>query len=52
MRSRGIEPAGRAGRWRSGGPGGTSGMLSLDDLRKEFEAGSIDTVVMAFTDMQ
>ena len=34
------------------GPGGTAGMLSLDDLRKEAEAGTIDTVVTAFTDMQ
>jgi glutamine synthetase len=37
---------------RPGGPGGTAGMLSLDDLRGEGEAGSIDTVVAAFTDMQ
>jgi glutamine synthetase len=37
---------------RPGGPGGTAGMLSLDDLRKEAEAGAIDTVVTAFTDMQ
>ena len=37
---------------RPGGPGGTAGMLSLDDLRKEAEAGTIDTVVTAFTDMQ
>ena len=27
-------------------------MLSLDDLRNEIEAGAIDTVVVAFTDMQ
>ena len=27
-------------------------MLSVDDLRKEAEAGAIDTVVTAFTDMQ
>jgi glutamine synthetase len=27
-------------------------MLSLDDLRKEAESGTIDTVVAAFTDMQ
>src|SRR5512143_3706969 len=27
-------------------------MLSLDDLRKQGEAGEIDTVVTAFTDMQ
>ncbi|HUE26355.1 MAG TPA: glutamine synthetase family protein, partial [Solirubrobacteraceae bacterium] len=37
---------------RPGGPGGTAGMLSLDQLRKEAEAGTIDTVVTAFTDMQ
>jgi glutamine synthetase len=37
---------------RPGGPGGTRGMLSLDDLRKEGEDGTIDTVVTAFTDMQ
>jgi glutamine synthetase len=29
-----------------------SGMLSLDELRDEVEAGTIDTVVTAFTDMQ
>ena len=38
-------------RW-PGGPGGTAGMLSIADLRGEAEAGSIDTVVTAFTDMQ
>ena len=37
---------------RPGGPGGDAGMLSLDELRKEAEAGTIDTVVTAFTDMQ
>ncbi|MDP9271713.1 MAG: glutamine synthetase, partial [Chloroflexota bacterium] len=37
---------------RPGGPGGNAGMLSLDELRKEAEAGTIDTVVTAFTDMQ
>jgi glutamine synthetase len=37
---------------RPGGPGGTAGMLSLDDLRKEVAEGTIDTVVTAFTDMQ
>jgi glutamine synthetase len=37
---------------RPGGPGGSAGMLSVDDLRKEGEAGTIDTVVAAFTDMQ
>src|SRR4051812_27070683 len=37
---------------RPGGPGGTGGMLSLDDLRSEGESGAIDTVVAAFTDMQ
>src|SRR5947207_14289744 len=28
------------------------GMLTLDDLRSEAKAGTIDTVVAAFTDMQ
>ena len=37
---------------RPGGPGVAAGMLSIDDLRKETEAGTIDTVVAAFTDMQ
>ena len=37
---------------RPGGPGGSAGMLSVDDLRKRAEAGEIDTVVTAFTDMQ
>ncbi len=37
---------------RPGGPGGTAGMLSLEELRSEAEAGAIDTVVTAFTDMQ
>ena len=37
---------------RPGGPGGTAGMLSLDDLRKDVADGTIDTVVTAFTDMQ
>src|SRR5205807_3594756 len=37
---------------RPGGPGRTEGMLSLDELRSEAQAGSIDTVVAAFTDMQ
>jgi glutamine synthetase len=37
---------------RPGGPGGTRGMLSLDELRKEVADGTIDTVVTAFTDMQ
>jgi glutamine synthetase len=43
--------AGNAGK-RPGGPGGTTGMLSLDELRKEVGEGTIDTVVTAFTDMQ
>jgi glutamine synthetase len=42
----------RSGNDRPGGPGGTAGMLTVDDLRKEGEAGAIDTVVAAFTDMQ
>jgi len=37
---------------RPGGPGLTTGMLSLEELRGEAEAGTIDTVVTAFTDMQ
>jgi glutamine synthetase len=37
---------------RPGGPGGTAGMLSVDELRSEADAGAIDTVVAAFTDMQ
>jgi glutamine synthetase len=37
---------------RPGGPGGTRGMLSLKELAAEAEAGAIDTVVTAFTDMQ
>lgn len=37
---------------RPGGPGGSAGMLSVDDLRKEAESGTVDTVVTAFTDMQ
>ena len=37
---------------RPGGPGGTRGMLSLDDLKKAGEEGTIDTIVTAFTDMQ
>ncbi len=35
-----------------GGPGGTAGMLSLDDLRAAAKDGTIDNVVTAFTDMQ
>ena len=37
---------------RPGGPGGTKGMLSLEELRSEVESGDIDTIVTAFTDMQ
>lgn len=37
---------------RPGGPGGDGGMLSLAQLGDEAEAGTIDTVVAAFTDMQ
>src|SRR5690348_10252530 len=37
---------------RPGGPGAAVGMLSLAQLRSEAEAGTIDTVVTAFTDMQ
>ena len=37
---------------RPGGPGVASGMLSLEQLNAEADAGTIDTVVAAFTDMQ
>ena len=37
---------------RPGGPGTATGMLSLEQLGTEAEAGTIDTVVTAFTDMQ
>jgi glutamine synthetase len=37
---------------RPGGPGGTRGMLTLDELKKAGDEGTIDTVVTAFTDMQ
>src|SRR5213080_501513 len=37
---------------RPGGPGTLSGMLTVDELKKEVEAGTIDTIVTAFTDMQ
>jgi glutamine synthetase len=37
---------------RPGGPGIATGMLSLEQLTTEAEAGTIDTVVTAFTDMQ
>jgi glutamine synthetase len=49
-----VTPAKESGKpaERPGGPGGTAGMLSLDELRKEVGEGTIDTVVTAFTDMQ
>src|SRR5437868_11998171 len=37
---------------RPGGPGTVTGMLSLEQLATEAEAGTIDTVLAAFTDMQ
>src|SRR4051794_23495238 len=37
---------------RPGGPGTLRGMLSVDELKAEIEAGTIDTIVTAFTDMQ
>src|ERR671925_1475257 len=37
---------------RSGGPGRIQGMLTLDELKREIEGGTIDTIVAAFTDMQ
>jgi glutamine synthetase len=47
-----VAKTGGQGEPRPGGPGGTRGMLTLDELRDEAEAGTIDTVVTAFTDMQ
>src|SRR5258708_22730031 len=41
-----------AGATRPGGPGVVTGMLSLEELTTEAEAGTIDTVVTAFTDME
>ena len=43
---------GKPGATRPGGPGTVAGMLTLDELRREVEQGTIDTVVAAFTDMQ
>jgi glutamine synthetase len=37
---------------RPGGPGVAAGMLTVEQLGNEAEAGTIDTVVTAFTDMQ
>ena len=37
---------------RPGGPGTLTGMLSLEQLATEAEAGTVDTVLAAFTDMQ
>ena len=37
---------------RAGGPGSVRGMLTLKELGQEVEAGTIDTIVTAFTDMQ
>ncbi|HEX5225921.1 MAG TPA: glutamine synthetase family protein [Solirubrobacteraceae bacterium] len=37
---------------RPGGPGAVAGMLTLEELAGEAQAGTIDTVVTAFTDMQ
>jgi len=37
---------------RPGGPGAVAGMLSLQELAEEAKAGTIDTIVTAFTDMQ
>jgi glutamine synthetase len=41
-----------AGVTHRGGPGVATGMLSIDQLGAEADAGTIDTVVTAFTDMQ
>ena len=49
----GVSIAGQATNGaRPGGPGRIQGMLSFDELRAEAEAGTIDTVLAAFTDMQ
>ena len=37
---------------RNQGPGGKRGLLTLDKLKKAGNAGEIDTVLTAFTDMQ
>src|SRR2546426_6640077 len=37
---------------RPGGPGAVAGMLTLEELAGEAQAGNVDTVVTAFTDMQ
>src|SRR6201993_3708915 len=37
---------------RPGGPGALAGILTLKELAGEAQAGAIDTVVTAFTDMQ
>jgi glutamine synthetase len=37
---------------RPGGPGVAEGMLTLEELGNEAQAGTIDTVLTAFTDMQ
>src|SRR5690349_17077836 len=37
---------------RPGGPGVAEGMLTLEELVNEAQAGRIDTVLTAFTDMQ
>src|SRR5919109_2472 len=45
-----VEP--RKGAPRPGGPGTVRGMLSLEELERDVQEGTIDTVVAAFTDMQ
>src|SRR5579863_7512524 len=47
---RGDGPGGLAGSDRPGG--GRRGTLTLEQLRVEVEQGTVDTVVLAFTDMQ
>jgi glutamine synthetase len=52
-RERDADRSGReTGTPRPGGPGTVRGMLTLEELRAEVEAGTIDTIVTAFTDMQ
>src|SRR5258706_11886794 len=48
-----VEPRPRSqGAPRPGGPGTVRGMLTVEELEREIGAGTIDTVVAAFTDMQ
>jgi len=49
----GDGPGGPAGAGRPGGvDGARRGLLTLDRLREDVAEGAVDTVVLAFTDMQ